>query len=346
MPRLCLVTVAICLAAAGARVGAHEIGTTRVSVAFPSPERYVIEIVTDAASLGAKLDTLAPASREDALLRRVVVAFDSTPVRPSVSFAISRPADATTPAIATIRLTGARPGAARTITWSYGWTFSSYALSIEQPGRAAPAVVWLDGSETSAPLVLIDASGGGRWATAVRYLGLGFTHIVPKGLDHVLFVLGIFLLARRTRQVLWQVTAFTIAHSITLALSIYGLVSIPAAIVEPLIALSIAYVAIDNLFLAERQGRRVALVFAFGLLHGLGFAGVLTELGLPRSEFVTALVTFNLGVEAGQLAVIGAAFLLVGWAFSHRAWYRQRIVVPASIAMASIALYWTVERLT
>jgi hypothetical protein len=90
----------------------------------------------------------------------------------------------------------------------------------------------------------------------------------------------------------------------------------------------------------------VALVFAFGLLHGLGFAGALKELGLPRSEFVTALVTFNVGVEAGQLAVIGAAFLLVGWHYAHRAWYRRRIVVPASAAIACTAVYWTIERLS
>ena len=129
----------------------------------------------------------------------------------------------------------------------------------------------------------------------------------------MLFVLGIFLLSGRARSVLWQVSAFTVAHSITLGLSMYGIVAVSPTIVEPLIALSIAYVAIENIFLSELKSWRVALVFAFGLLHGMGFAGALKELGLPRSEFVTALVTFNVGVEAGQLAVIGAAFLLVGW---------------------------------
>ena len=174
---------------------------------------------------------------------------------------------------------------------------------------------------------------------------LGFTHILPKGLDHMLFVLGIFLLSRRLRQVLWQVSAFTVAHSITLGLSIYGVISVPAAVVEPLIALSIAYVAIENLFVAEVRARRIALVFLFGLLHGMGFAGALKEVGLPRSEFVTALVTFNLGVEGGQLAVIGIAFLLVGWSCSRHAWYHRRVVMPASAIMACIAVYWTLQRL-
>ena len=121
----------------------------------------------------------------------------------------------------------------------------------------------------------------------------------------MLFVLGIYLLSGRARSVLWQVSAFTVAHSITLGLSMYGLVSVSPRIVEPMIALSIAYVAIENIFLSELKSWRVALVFAFGLLHGMGFAGALKELGLPRSEFVTALLTFNVGVEAGQLAVIG-----------------------------------------
>jgi hypothetical protein len=124
----------------------------------------------------------------------------------------------------------------------------------------------------------------------------------------------------------------------------YGLIGAPPSIVEPLIAVSIAYVAIENMVLSELKPWRVALVFAFGLLHGMGFAGVLTELGLPRGEFVTALVTFNVGVEAGQLLVIVTAFALVGW---HRAnaSYRRTVVVPASLAIACMAVYWTFERL-
>jgi hypothetical protein len=141
------------------------------------------------------------------------------------------------------------------------------------------------------------------------------------------------------------VSAFTVAHSITLGLSIYGVVTGPPALVEPMIALSIAYVAIENVLFSELRSWRMALVFAFGLLHGLGFAGALKELGLPRSEFLTALVTFNAGVEAGQLTVIAAAFLLVGCHCRARDWYRSRVVIPASVAIACTALYWTVQRL-
>lgn len=125
----------------------------------------------------------------------------------------------------------------------------------------------------------------------------------------------------------------------------YGLIGAPATIVEPLIALSIIYVAVENLMRSELTPWRVGLVFAFGLLHGMGFAGVLTELGLPRAEFMTALVAFNVGVEAGQLVVVATAFALVGWYRVHPS-YRRRVAVPASLAIACVAVYWTIERAT
>jgi hydrogenase/urease accessory protein HupE len=345
-----------------AAVRAHEIGTTRVNVEFDDRQSYTIELVTDAASLVEKLEASAghaPNSGNDAATvsrrlvafdetfrRRLNVAFDGSIVRPVVRYAVAPAADGTSAALATIRLTGRIPRGSRTFTWTYGWTFASYVLVVRSAASKAPATEWLEGGESSSPFTLMEpAPQVGRAGIAARYLVLGFTHIVPHGLDHMLFVLGLFLLTGRARSILWQVSAFTVAHSITLGLSIYGLISAPAAIVEPMIALSIAYVAIENLFTSELKSWRLALVFAFGLLHGLGFAGALQELGLPRSEFVTALVTFNLGVEGGQLAVIAAASLLVGWQWSPRVWYRQRIVVPASVLIACTALYWTVVRL-
>jgi len=180
---------------------------------------------------------------------------------------------------------------------------------------------------------------------ALRYFTLGFTHILPKGLDHILFVVGLFLLSTKWRSVLLQVSTFTIAHSITLGLTIYGVVSLPARVVEPMIALSIAYVAIENVVTSELKSWRVALVFSFGLLHGMGFAGVLRDLGLPRSDFLAALVTFNLGVEAGQLTVVAIAFLLVAHWRRNTASYRRLIAQPASIAIALMGLYWTIQRL-
>ena len=163
-------------------------------------------------------------------------------------------------------------------------------------------------------------------------------------MDHILFVLGLFLLSLRWKPLLFQVTAFTLAHSITLALTIYGIFSLSPKIVEPLISASIVYVAVENIFTRDLKPWRVFVVFGFGLLHGMGFAGVLSEIGLPRSDFLLALITFNVGVELGQLAVIVLAFLSVGLWTMRKSWYRERISVPASAAIALIGTYWTVDR--
>ncbi len=350
-PTLC--ALLCCVAAC-----AHEIGTTRVSVLFQEGRAYDIEIVADANSLVEKLAASAgmsaPVDTKAALVnfdekfrQRVKLAFDGSEAHPEIAYAVAPAADATSAAAAIIRMTGPIPRDARQFTWTYAWTFASYAMTVRTARSGKPATEWLEGGQTSAPFALTSPERpADRLATAWRYLRLGFTHILPHGLDHMLFVLGIYLLSGRARSVLWQVSAFTVAHSITLGLSMYGVVTVSPRIVEPLIALSIAYVAVENIFLSKLKPWRVALVFAFGLLHGMGFAGALKELGLPRSEFVTALLTFNLGVEAGQLTVIGAAFLLVGWHCANRAWYRSHIVVPASALIACTAVYWTIQRLS
>ena len=221
-------------------------------------------------------------------------------------------------------------------TFRYKAAYATYALTLENEG-SPPLTQWVEGDAFSSPFAT-------RQSVIRQYLLLGFTHILPNGLDHILFVLGLFLLSTKVKPVLAQVTTFTVAHSITLGLTIYGIVSLSPRIVEPMIALSIAYVAIENLTTSQLRPWRVAIVFAFGLLHGMGFAGVLKELGLPRSQFLTALVTFNVGVEAGQLAVIAIAFVLVAWWAHVRPWYRNRIVVPASLVIAATGVFWTVQR--
>jgi hydrogenase/urease accessory protein HupE len=247
---------------------------------------------------------------------------------------------------ALLRFTGDVPRGATRFQINYGLIIGAYALTVRSEQNPQPVTLWITAGEDSAA---IDLTRGlvppSRLTVATQYLVLGFEHILPKGLDHILFVLGIFLLSAAWRPVLLQVTTFTIAHSITLGLTIYGIVSLPSSIVEPLIALSITYVAVENLFTSTLKPWRLGLVFAFGLLHGMGFAGVLHDLGLPRSEFLTALVTFNLGVEAGQLTVIGMALLLVGWwRTSESGIYRRWIVIPASLLIAVVGAYWTIER--
>lgn len=302
-------------------LGAHEIGTTRVVATIG--DQYKIEVTTDAAALDEKLAGFG--KFEDAYPRRMKIFFDGVAVQPLVA----REGDV-------ITLTGAAPEGATTFALKNGWNFTTYSLTVNG------VTDWVEGGEMSKEHSLAAPAK----ADVVRqYLWLGFTHIVPLGLDHVLFVFGLYLLSGKWRSVLWQVSAFTVAHTITLALSISGLIAVRAEIVEPLIAVSIAYVAVENILHKELKAWRIALVFGFGLLHGMGFAGVLQEIGLPRGEFVTALLSFNIGVEIGQLSVVAAAFALIGWRWSEREWYRARIVVPASVAIACIAAYWTAERL-
>jgi len=176
------------------------------------------------------------------------------------------------------------------------------------------------------------------------YLELGFHHIVPEGADHILFVLGLFFLGVTWRKLLSQTTVFTIAHATTLFLSTYGVFRLPSRYVEPAIALSIAYIAIENIFKPRLGPARLAVVFVFGLLHGLGFASSLSDVPFPKREFVVALLGFNFGVDFGQLFVIGVAFLVVG-RFRNRPWFRPRIAVPCSLVIALVGLFWAVQRI-
>jgi hypothetical protein len=357
-----LLTSAVIVLLAGAVVGAHDLERTRVSVTFGDDGTFVLEVANDPAWLLLRLESFAggqvpagqTAEARDARLRelapvfrdRVVLFVDGREIRPtSAEYFPPRAVNAgdALPPLATFRLEGRMPLDARSLRWLYGLVIDPYPLIVRRADGHA-VTEWIEGSDWSGT---IDLSGQfrhtSRWEVARQYLALGFTHILPKGVDHILFVLGLFLLSVRPRPVLIQVTAFTIAHSITLALTMYGVVSLPSHVVEPLIALSIAYVAVENLFTNELKPWRLSLVFAFGLLHGMGFAGVLADLGLPRRDFVAALLSFNLGVEAGQLTVIAVAAGCLAW-YRQRPWYHQRVVVPASLVIATVGVYWTITR--
>ena len=180
---------------------------------------------------------------------------------------------------------------------------------------------------------------------AILYGQLGFTHIIPLGFDHILFVLSLFLLSPKLKPVLWQATAFTVAHSITLGLAMYKIITPPPAIVEPIIALSIMYVALENIFSPTLKKSRIGIVFLFGLVHGMGFASALGSVGLPQNAYLSSLVMFNVGVELGQITVILSAFFLFGKWFGNKAYYRKNMVIPLSVLITIMAGYWTVERL-
>lgn len=192
---------------------------------------------------------------------------------------------------------------------------------------------------------IIDLEKMSTTDAAFLYVKLGYEHILPMGLDHILFVLSLFLLNPKLKPVLWQATAFTAAHTITLGLSMYKIINPPSNIVEPLIALSILYVALENIFSPRLKATRIGVVFLFGLVHGMGFASALGQMGLPQNAYFTSLLMFNLGVELGQMTVILAAFFLLAKWFGDKPYYRKAIVIPLSVLICLVAAWWFIERL-
>ena len=218
-----------------------------------------------------------------------------------------------------------------------------------RPQRAAQAglallALALLAHPAAAHVLDVDLSKLSRTEIFWTYLQLGFTHIIPLGFDHILFIISLYILEPRLKPVLLQATAFTVAHSITLGLAMYGLIRPPSAIIEPIIALSILFVAIENIITDRLNPWRVAIVFGFGLVHGMGFASALTGLGLPAKDYFGSLISFNVGVEMGQVTVILLAWALVGRWAADKIWYKSRVVVPVSVVIGLVAAYWTVER--
>lgn len=186
------------------------------------------------------------------------------------------------------------------------------------------------------------ARGSSLW----RWIRYGFEHIVPKGQDHILFILALFLLSPQLKPLLAQSLTFTLAHSVTLFLTIFGVLNLPDKFVEMAILLSIAVVAGENLFRREVPRHRLAVVFGFGLLHGMGFATVLRALPLPKASIVWPVVAFNVGIEVAQVAVLATAWLLVGWFRNQpKSWQRIRIGGSVLILVALAAMMvWTLAR--
>lgn len=342
---------------------AHEIGTTTVRLTLHSDRTWIAFITTAPQTLVNKLEAEAGMPRSsgltaealraklegflNALAHHIDVRFDGRPSPATVSVSeLQSPDDASLPAFVELRATGAIPDHARTVSWRYDLTYATYALMLADGDDAEPIAHWLQGDIASRSFPIgAHAAPPTRLAIALQYLQLGFTHIVPEGLDHILFVLGIFLLTTKLKPILVQVTAFTIAHSVTLGLTMYGIVALSPRIVEPLIALSIAYVAIENIVTPKLTPWRPTIVFCFGLVHGMGFASALAELQLPRGEILPALISFNVGIELAQLSVIAVAYFAVAHWIGDKSWYRSRFVIPASALIAATGLFWAVQRI-
>lgn len=244
-----------------------------------------------------------------------------------------------------ITFSGALPAEAHTLAIRLPYVLGDTLQMLELSDGNSHVEPVSAGIYSSMAPIALQAPGKLEKAAAFgRYIIVGFHHIIPKGVDHILFVLGLFLFSTRLGPLLWQISAFTVAHSITLGLALYGVVRLPSSVTEPLIAASIVFVAVENIFFKDLKPWRYAVVFCFGLIHGLGFASAFANAGLPRQNFLIGLVGFNLGVECGQLFVVAGAFLAVGW-FHHQSWYRKGITIPASSLIALIALFWTFQRI-
>ena len=299
-----------------------------VFAALPEAERQV------------RLEQLRDRFRQDITLR-----FDDRVVVPTVLIADLEPiADAYDQSLNGVILSGVVPPGAKTFVWQSSPHLGVMVLVVQhQGGESSEEVVAAGGMSRTHHLD--GTAEPSRWSPFIQFLSLGFTHILPDGPDHVLFVLGLFLGCLTFRHLLLQVTAFTLAHSLTLGLAWFGVVTLPGRFIETAIAASIAVIAIENCARSTGPSRwRPAIVFAFGLVHGLGFADILHQHQIHGADLATALVGFNLGVELAQLTVVSVAFAVV-FSLRHRPWYRQRVVIPASLVIAATGLVWAGWRL-
>lgn len=286
-----------------------------------------------------------------------LISVDGTPLAlESVNVNVPADVDIELPRIAEWQLSADVPSGATMIV---SWPDGAGDLVVRQQGVEEPFTGLIAGGNSSPEISLSGGNQAGGWLTFGSYIPVGFDHILPQGLDHILFVLGLFFLSIHLRPLVWQISAFTLAHTVTLALGALGLVNVPGSIVEPLIAASIVYVAVENIFARGLNRWRPAVVFGFGLLHGLGFASVLGEFGLPEDQFVPALIGFNVGVEVGQLTVIAIAFGLIWLAVAAARSARltgveemvteypvmfRAVSMVGSLVIALIGAYWVIER--
>ena len=230
---------------------------------------------------------------------------------------------------------------------AFGWAKQNGTLVVRYADKEDLFATILNNGELSPPLPRVGRISQTWMQVFGRYVIEGFEHIFPKGRDHILFVLGLFLFSLSMRPLLAQITTFTLAHTVTLAMATLGVINIPAGavwIVESLIAASIVYVGVENILRPRLSWLRIVIVFVFGLLHGLGFASVLGDLGLSLGHFVPSLIGFNVGVELGQLAVVAVAYIAFGLTLGGTALYRKLVVIPGSLMISAVGMYWIIER--
>jgi hypothetical protein len=180
--------------------------------------------------------------------------------------------------------------------------------------------------------------------TLINYILIGFTHVLPYGYDHILFIMSLYFFNVSSKTIFIQCSVFTLAHSLTLVLSTYGLITVSSSFIEPLIAVTILITSLENILHNSVNTWRLCFVFLFGLLHGLGFANALQKIGINQANFKISLLAFNIGVELGQITVVIMVYVLIVKWFKNKIWFKERVVYPISSVIGCVALYWTISR--
>jgi hydrogenase/urease accessory protein HupE len=283
--------------------------------------------------------------QSDSLLSQISIMADGVELEKTIeNISVPDIGDLSIARVSRLTITGPLPEGAVEMTVSWDASLGAIVLRGPLNENGEGYTGYLKDGSRSDPISIARPAPQSTWSVIADYTVIGFQHIIPRGLDHILFVIGLFLLSTRLTPLVWQVTTFTLAHTLTLALGMLGVVNVPAHIVEPLIAASIVYICVENLFIDHLSKWRPFVIFGFGLLHGLGFASVLSGIGLSQTHFATGLIAFNIGVELGQLSVILLCFLAVGFWFRNKSWYRMIVVIPGSLIIAAIGAYWFLER--
>ena len=226
----------------------------------------------------------------------------------------------------------------------FSWKANFGPIVVRQLGVDNGLTQFLANGDESDEIFFLGSIERNKVQTFFDYIIVGFEHIIPKGWDHIVFVLGLFFFSSKLKPLVWQISAFTLAHTCTLALGSLGYIKIIPEIVEPLIALSIIFISVENIFVKKLSKWRPLVIFIFGLLHGLGFASVLGEFGLPAGFFVPALIGFNVGVEFGQLTIVLLAFISIGYWFNKKNYYETSIAQPISAIIGLVGTFWFIER--
>jgi hydrogenase/urease accessory protein HupE len=357
--RLHLVLLGMVLLGTGMPAWAHQVNLSTARVALTTARAVTVEVALKGSDVDRLVGTKVYDAKRDAVDPAAVDAAAASILAYFMTHLVVAGVDGTACSVGTAAILADGDGVIYRNSFDCaavagGIAYRSTVLTERDPTARQIVLVAQNGTEAQA---LLDASSTAvtlsvplppLWSTMQRYLLTGIEHIF-LGYDHIAFLVAVVLWARRLIPVIKIVTAFTIAHSITLSLAALNVIAIPSRIVEPAIAASIVFVAVENFFSRDID-RRWRITFLFGLIHGFGFAGALQEMGLPPNAAVPALAAFNIGVEIGQVAIVSIVLPLLGLvdrlfsADRTRPVRATKLVYALSAMISLLGSYWLLTR--